>query len=162
MFKKVIEYIKKLFKINSNLYLLEPSTIGLNNNSINTNLLAVQKFDNIFESDNSNIINENKIKNYNYENNSSVNNNSTDSNLFGINLLDYALKDETDNSLKIENNDNDIFHYDIYKVDKMNQLIDYYKKNLDKLFTLPLEEILEINFYYKKRIEILEKKVKQS
>ena len=38
----------------------------------------------------------------------------------------------------------------------MNKKIDYYKKNTDELYLLTLAEILEINFYYKKRLEKLE------
>ena len=48
------------------------------------------------------------------------------------------------------------FEYDENKVQEMNKKIDYYKKNTDELYLLTLAEILEINFYYKKRLEKLE------
>lgn len=74
-----------------------------------------------------------------------------------VDLVSYVFdKDETKE--KEVTAEEDEFEYDINKVEEMNKKIDYYKKNTDKLYLLELKEILELNFYYKKRVEKLENK----
>ena len=158
MFDKIINVIKKIFKINSELYLPQTSFEGISNNYGNVSPLKIFKFEN---SDNSNFTNNPII--------SDTADDIIDPKFIGIDLLSYIQNGEKDKDLDdieekntIDNDSEEKFEYDIKKAKQMNKLIDYYKKNLDELYNIPLNEIMEINFYYKKRIENLEKKVRKA
>lgn len=74
-----------------------------------------------------------------------------DEDLLNLDLVSVALGQK-----EIEKDANKIeFKYNEDKIQEMNKKIDYYKKNTDELYSLTLAEILEINFYYQKRLEKL-------
>lgn len=137
MLEKIIIFLKRIFNYNSTKYLPEISFAGL------TGGYEVEKNFHVVNFENNNLkIEEIKM---------------SEEKLDDVDLVSYVFdKDETkEKEVTAEEDD---FEYDINKVEEMNKKIDYYKKNTDKLYLLELKEILELNFYYKKRVEKLENK----
>ena len=140
MLEKIIYFLKRIFNFNSVKSLPAFDFAGNSGNlgtGKNINLVTV-------ENNNSDNTNDNKI-----EKNESIQENQ-EKDLSNVDLVSYAL-DQEESKEESENQ----FQYDINKVQEMNEKIDYYKKDTDKLYSLSLAEILEINFYYQKRIENL-------
>lgn len=163
MLEKLMEMFKRVFSYNKIAYLAEPANAFEGLSNINT--FANTNSNNIVNSTSSDVKQEN------------IDNNEEDTYLKEIDFLSFIFDDDEDVEV-LENEESENmdylnddeeneevevkskkFVYDESKAIEMNKKIDYYKKNSDKIYTLSLEEIDEMNFYYEKRIEKLENKL---
>lgn len=141
MIEKIIMLLKRVFGINSTKLLPQMSAEGVGN-------IKVSNFSIVNSSNHENTERkskpvENPIEEY-----------------IGKDLISYVFDNKEE--LTDDSNKEMEFTYDIYKAEEMNKKIDYYKKHTDDLYSLPLEEILEMNYYYKIRVEKLEKKTNRN
>lgn len=137
MLKKAMMLLKKVFGINNTKLLPQMSAEGVG--SINVSNFSLV-------SSNTPDIHENKARPVK----------DTIEEYIGKDIISYVF--DKDDEVADGSDEEIEFTYDIHKVDDMNKKIDYYKTHTDDLYSLPLNEILEMNFYYRIRVENLEKK----
>lgn len=163
MLKNVMKFLKKIFNYNATKCLPEARLQLEGNNS----LILNNNFQNFY----------NEGKNINMASNTNLSdgdinylesyaeNNINENGLKNIDLVDEIFCETTEKSKNeiIDNSsEENKFIYDINKLKEMDKKIDYYKKNTEELYKLSLDEISEMNFYYEKRVEKLEKKVNKN